>query len=121
LDARFPPAHRLRNRAGFTHVFRRNIRSADALFTVLVRPGDGRHPRLGLAISVRAAGGAVARNRIKRLVRESFRQRQGLMPAVDIVVMARPGIAARNNAEIGASLERHWERITQRCNRSSSA
>jgi ribonuclease P protein component len=121
LDARFPPTKRLRNRAAFTRVFRRNIRSADELFTVLVRPGDSGHARLGLAISVRAAGGAVARNRIKRLVRESFRQRQDRLPAADIVVMARPGIASWDNAGIRASLERHWERITQRCNRSSSA
>jgi ribonuclease P protein component len=121
LGSRFRAAYRLPNRAAFTRVFRRNTRSADELFTVLARPSDSGSPRLGLAISVRAAGGGASRNRIKRLVRESFRLSRSQLPAADIVVMARPGIAARDNADIRASLGRHWERIAQRCKPSSSA
>lgn len=86
---------------------------------MLARPADGDTARLGLAISVRAAGGAVARNRVKRLVRESFRAERERLPAVDIVVMARPGIGAQDNARVRASLSRHWERIAHRCKRSS--
>ena len=121
MDARFRPTDRLRTRAGFNRVFRRNVRSADDLFAVLARPGEADVSRLGLAISVKAAGGAVARNRIKRLVRESFRVRRDSLPAVDVVVMARPGVASQDNARIRASLARHWERIAQRCKASSSA
>jgi ribonuclease P protein component len=117
LDQRFRPADRLRNRAAFSRIFRRNVRSTDALFTVLARPNDEANPRLGLAISVRAAGGAVSRNRIKRVVRETFRQHRDSLPPADVVVMARPGIAARSNAQIRASLLRHWERIANGCKR----
>lgn len=71
--------------------------------------------RLGLAISRKCARHATARNRIKRLVRESFRQVREALPAVDIVVMCRPAATGLTGAEINAALERHWQRIVQLC------
>ena len=72
-----------------------------------------------MAISMKATGGAVARNRVKRQVRESFRQFRHMLPAVDLVVMARPGIANRTTAEISQSLQAHWNRIARQCVESS--
>ena len=85
----FDPRRRLRCKKHFDRVFREPIRSADPFFTVLARKRSGSYPRLGMAISVRSAGGAVARNRVKRIVRESFRLNQHSLPAVDLVVMGR--------------------------------
>ena len=70
-------------------------------------------PRLGLAIAARIIGNAVRRNRIKRLVRESFRQHQHELPAVDIVVNARSGARDADNAAIARSLEKHWRTVSQ--------
>jgi ribonuclease P protein component len=115
----FDPRRRLRCKKHFDRVFREPIRSADCFFTVLARKRSGNHPRLGMAISVRSAGGAVARNRVKRIVRESFRLNQQSLPAVDLVVMGRPGIGGCENADLRESLEKHWQRIRRRCEKSS--
>ena len=113
------PERRLRSKQLFDRVFRQPIRSSDPLFTVLAKAGAGSHPRLGMAISVRSAGGAARRNRVKRLVRESFRLQQHSLGAIDLVVMAKPGINDYGNAEIRSSLAKHWQRIRRRCDNSS--
>ena len=73
------------------------------------------HPRLGLAIAKKQVKSAVIRNRIKRIVRESFRTHQHLLPPLDIVVLVRRGVADRSPAELHRSLQRHWERLVRRC------
>lgn len=70
--------------------------------------------RLGMAVSIRAAGNAVRRNRIRRLIRESFRMHRQELPAVDLLVTARAPATAATNGEIFASLARHWQAIGKR-------
>ena len=82
---------------------------------MLTRLNDLAYPRLGLAISRKVAKSAVARNRLKRIARESFRRyRQGL-GGLDCVVMGRAGVAEQDNAALFASLERHWRRFARPC------
>ncbi len=83
--------------------------------TVLAVPNELGHPRLGLAVSKKSARRAVDRNRVKRLAREQFRHAQWSLPAVDLVVMTRPGIADHTNQQISASLARHLAEIKRRC------
>ncbi len=106
---------RLRSAAEFQRVFKQPQRFSDPLVTVLARANDAGYPRLGLAISRKAVRRAVGRNRIKRLVRESFRLSRSLLPNVDLVVMARPGIAELSNREILECLLAHWRRVAKRC------
>lgn len=67
-------------------------------------------PRLGLAISKKALPKAHDRNRVKRVIRESFRTRERL-PSADFVFMVRSGVAAMPNAELRRHMERLWQNV----------
>ena len=66
--------------------------------------------RLGITVSRRVERRAVARNRIKRQVREGFRQVRSTLAGHDFVVIARPEAAAASNAALRADLAALWLR-----------
>jgi len=111
----FPPDHRLRSPEDFRRVLKTGRRRGDTLLTMIALPGTADGARLGLAISRKVSKSAVVRNRIKRVIRESFRLRRDSLPVMDIVVMARPAAAQADNGQIAASLERHFDRIQRQC------
>ncbi len=67
-----------------------------------------------MAVSVRAAGNSVNRNRLRRVIRESFRMYRQEMPPVDVLVTARAPAAAVANRELFGSLARIWQEIRPR-------
>ena len=64
-----------------------------------------------MAVGVRAAGGAVNRNRLRRLIRESFRMHREQLPAVDVLVTARGDAAKAPNRAVFESLARFWQAV----------
>jgi len=111
---RLEPRKRLRRPAEFKEVRRGGRRYSDNYFSLQVLANGASHPRLGLAVSTRAAGSAVARNRIKRIARESFRLNQHSLPAVDITVAARDAARGADPRALRASLADLWLAIRRR-------
>src|SRR5262245_374482 len=104
---RLPRGARLRDARDFSRVNRAGQRRASAHFVAVVAPArDDAPAKLGLAVS-RRVGNAVARNRVKRRVREWFRRSRAALPAgTDWVVIARQGAAQLDATATATELTR---------------
>jgi len=98
----------------FKVVFSKPTRFHSQHFTVLIRKNTLDHNRLGFAIAKKRVKHAVQRNRIKRIVKESFRLNQHNLPTVDMVIMAKSGIDQLDNQAIKQQIEKIWRKIIQR-------
>ncbi len=86
----FRHRQRLHGRQQFADVFEARLRKNAGPITACGKPNGQSYCRLGLSVP-RRVGGAVARNRVKRLLREAFRLSQHDWPTgYDIVVVVRP-------------------------------
>jgi len=84
---------RLSRSADFERAYRRGQSAGNRYLVLYVFPREaGDQPRLGVSVS-RRLGGAVARNRVKRLLREAFRAAPELASGRDYVAVARPDAA----------------------------
>jgi len=110
-----PARLRLRRRRDFDATYARGRRIGDGFFAVTASLNESGAARLGTAVSVRVAGGAVARNRLRRIIRESFRLHQRDIPPVDLVVSARAAARNASAAVLRASLAALWKRVGEQC------
>jgi ribonuclease P protein component len=85
--ATFRPPEHIRRRADFELAYNQGVKLNGRYMTMFVRQNTGEHARLGIA-ATRKIGGAVVRNRAKRLTREIFRSHKP-MARLDIVVIPR--------------------------------
>jgi ribonuclease P protein component len=80
------------------------------MFIVLYKNNSEQEARLGLAISKKHCRSAVGRNRLKRLVRESFRMHRAEIEGLDVVVMNQAAAERASNKTLFDSLHKHWQR-----------
>ena len=111
MRSRFGPRRRLRSAREFDVVFRRGRRLPGRLFLMVVAENRLRCDRLGLAVS-RRVGGAVERNRARRLLRESFRGLPRVVSSgIDIVVVPQKDIVTSSQAEVDRELGARLARV----------
>ena len=101
----FPKKRRLASNRQFKTVLDHGRRAGDHLLTLYVAPNPCGYPRLGVSVG-KSAGKAVVRNRLKRLLREAFRQNQDRIPqGFDYVLMISPRLArSLKQARTGGAL-----------------
>ena len=105
MNASFPRSARVRTSAEYTRVFELARRTADPMLSLHWQAIDS-PARLGLAVSRKVDPHAVGRNRIKRALREQFRQLRPQLPGGDYVVVARPAAAKASREQLNGTLLR---------------
>ena len=108
----FPRCSRLLNAGDYRTVFNgAKIKVSDRHLLILATPSQRPQSRLGLVIAKKNVRLAVQRNRVKRIIRESFRHQHSTLPNLDIVVLARKGMGDLDNPALHRLIEQSWQRL----------
>lgn len=111
----FKKQHRLLKGYQFQHVFEQPpFRASHPALLVLAKPNNLDHARLGLVIGKKHIKKAVRRNRVKRLIRDSFRNRLKYLPGFDVIVLARSSADTLDNSEVSSILNGLWKRVIKK-------
>lgn len=106
---KFHRSQRVLKKAEYDAVFNHGKKWMTSEFILFYRGNELGHARLGLAISKKTVSKAHERNRIKRLLRETFRT--ATLPPIDVVVLAKRGIEQINNLTLIAQLNKVWSKL----------
>lgn len=115
-NLRFRPHQRIRRRAEFQKVYDRGARIHGRLATLFILANQLPEGRLGIAATKRF-GGAVQRNRAKRLIREVFR-RLKIAPGFDVVVVPKRELLDATFTAIESEYRSNIERSLRRAGKS---
>lgn len=105
----FSNVSRLNNKLEFDFVFAKANRITTKEFIILYRKNTIGHARLGFALSKKIVAKANQRNRLKRIIRESFRTSP--LPAIDLIFLARHNAWIIENPVIFTSLSQLWKKL----------
>ena len=111
----FPKSIRLLNAKDYSNVFSSvDIKLSTQFFTCLARKQTSTYPRLGIIVAKKNVRLAVSRNRIKRLLRESFRTHKHEIPSFDIVMLAKHTSNQADAEKLSKELEYVWRKLKQK-------
>ena len=115
MEFSFDKSLRLLNAGDYQAVFdqsRLKVSTAELLFLANANGLD--HPRLGLVVAKKNVRLAAQRNRLKRIVRESFRMQQSRLPGIDVIVLARKGVDKLDNPTLHRTCKQLWRQLEKR-------
>ncbi|RDI46582.1 ribonuclease P protein component [Aquicella lusitana] len=87
--SKFTRTSRLKTKQEFQFVFAKPGKVAHKYLLALYRPNERSHARLGIIVGKHHIKTAVARNQLRRVIRESFRHHQEALKGLDIIVLVR--------------------------------
>ncbi len=94
----------------FKQAFQQGMKLKYGCLTTYTKPNTLGYARLGLAVTKRAVPNAASRNRVKRVIRESFRLNQRLLSGFDIVIAVKSQCLF-NKQVLSCDLDKQWSRL----------
>ena len=114
MSHKFPKSSRLLNSHDYVEVFNNcSIRAGSTTGTVLALPVSNNCSRLGIIVAKKNVRLATDRNRIKRLIREYFRNHP-LSASMSLVFMAKREAGTLSNADVIGDLDRLWRKLNHK-------
>jgi len=116
----FPKNSRLLCSADYGRVFDNvDYRASTKHFLVLAKTNQNLGLRLGIIVAKKHVKLSVQRNRIKRLIRESFRTTSHSIGNLDMVILAKQGTGITNNPDCTTELTALWKKLSRKQNANS--
>lgn len=116
----FRKNHRLLTKTEFQSVFdQQAFKVHYKCLLALFKPNQQPHARLGLIVGKRVAKLAVTRNKIKRILRESFRLHKHQLTGFDIVIITRQPCNNLDKVNIREGIDKLWEKWLTYCRKQS--
>ena len=106
---------RLLSAKDFSQVFAKAFKVHNRAYTLLARPNQLGHARLGLIIAKKNLRFAHQRNRVKRIFREAFRLRQKELIGFDIIILSKRDIAVLPKTDIIRLRDDLFDQFCKRC------
>lgn len=101
----FQKEERIRRRADFLRISKEGVHYNSPHFRIWICPNQLPQRRLGIIVG-KKVGSAVKRNRVKRLIREFFRQhKEELLKSSDFIIQAKEGADKLNFWQVSAELQ----------------
>lgn len=115
MDLGFPKTSRLLSAKDYGPVFKHpSFRVSSRHLLILALVSDKPVSRLGIVVAKKNIRKAVQRNRIKRILRETFRKNKSGFVTIDFVVLAKKGLDSLENHEIQAQIELLFGEISRK-------
>ena len=110
----FSRSRRLLTKRDYNHVFKQAKKIVTREFVILYVNNSCGYSRLGLALSKKSISKAHDRNKVRRVLRETFRTNQQL-PSVDVVVLARQAVKNIQPSTLFHSVSKLWDKLVLDC------
>ncbi len=105
------------SKLNFNDVLSSNTRSEDELFSVFFIKNKTSHCRLGVSLPKKTIAKATKRNKIKRIIKNSFTVFFQATKGIDVVIRAKKDPQPNTNDKILLSLDQHWKAIMSQHNK----
>lgn len=105
LNCSFPKELKIRKSSEYEEIFSKAKRLRSKHFNILYVQNTLGYARAGVVVGKRDIRSAVKRNRIKRIVREVFRNNKSLFDSLDVVFLAKKASDTLNYVKVKREIE----------------